>query len=84
MHVHFNADLMKKVGFGCGMIDLKEEQDRVLRKLHETTMSNKLRLGSNFPRAALCSRNNEVRMWMIKSKTAVVILACKLQIGNVR
>ena len=84
MNIHFNAYLTKKVFFGCGIIELKDQQDRVLRKLHEITISNKLRLGSNFPRAALCSRNNEVGIWMIKSKTAVEILACKLQIGNVR
>ena len=44
---------MKKVFFGCGTIELKDQKDRVLRKMYETKIAKKLRLGSNFTRAAL-------------------------------
>ena len=54
----------------------------MLRKLHEK-IAKKLRLGSNFPRAALCSRKNAVGIGMIKPKTAIAMLVCKLHIGNV-
>ena len=84
MHMHFNAYLMKKVFFGCGIIELKDQQDRVLRKMHETTIANKLRLGNNFLRAALCSRKNAIGIGMIKMKTVMTMLVCKLHMGNVR
>jgi len=55
----------------------------VLRKIYETKIAKKLRLGSNFTRAALCSINNAVVIGMIKPKTEVAMLACKLHIGNI-
>ena len=65
--------------FGCGTIELKD-----LRKLHEKTKAKKLRLGSKFLRAALCSRKNEVGIGLIKPKTEVATQVCKLHVGNVR
>ena len=47
-------------------------------------MSKKLRLGSNFPRAALNSRKNEVRIELIEPKTAISIISCKLDVDNIR
>ena len=44
---------------GCVITELKDQQDRVFRKLHETTIDKNLRLGSKFPRAALRSRKME-------------------------
>ena len=52
-HLHFNTRLMKKMFVGRGTIELKYQQNRVLRKLHETIIAKKLRLGRNFLRAVL-------------------------------
>ena len=70
--------------FGCGVIDLKDHQPEEFRKLHETTIAKKLRLGSNFPREALNSRKNAVGLGLIKPKKVAATLAWKLYIGNVR
>ena len=83
MCLYFNASLLKKVFFGCGLINLKDYQDKILRKLYETTIAKKLRLGSNFPRAALCSRKNALWIGLIKPKIEVAMLACKLCTLNV-
>ena len=58
--LHFNACLIKKVFFGRGVINLADRKDKELRKLYETAISKKIRVGSNFPRASLYSRKNAV------------------------
>ena len=70
--------------FGCGVIKIKDHQDKSLRKLHETTIAKKLRLGSKFPRSALHSRNTAVGIGFVKPKTEVSTLEYKLCIGNAR
>jgi len=84
MHLYFNACSLKKVFFGCGVIKITNNQDKELRKLHETTLAKKLRLGSNFLRAAMHSRKSAVGIGLMKPKTVIAILACKLCVGNVR
>ena len=68
MHLCFNACLLKKIFFGCVVIKLKDRQDKELQKLHKTTINKKLILGSNFPRASFCSKNNAVGTCLIKRK----------------
>ena len=68
INVHFNACFLKKMFFGCGVINLKDRQYKELRKLHETKIAKKLRLGSNFPRVALHSRKNAVEIGLINRK----------------
>ena len=68
MHLCFNAYLLKKVCVGCRVIKLLKHQDKDPRKLCETTIVKNLRLGSNFPRAALDSRKNAVDIGLIKPK----------------
>ena len=63
---------------------ISKQQDKELRRLYETTLAKKLRLGSNFPRAAMHSRKSAVGIGLIKPKTVIAILACKLNVGNVR
>ena len=63
---------------------ITNNQDKELRKLYETTLAKKLRLGSNFSRAAMCSRKSAVEIGLVKPKTVIAILACKLYVGNVR
>ena len=63
---------------------ITNNQDKELRKLYETTIAKKLRLGSNFPRAAMHSRKSAVGIGLVKPKTVIAILACKLHVGNVR
>ena len=84
IYFYFNAYLLKKVFFGCRVIKLFKCQHKELRKFCETTIAKNLILGSNFPRAALSSRKNAVRIGWIKPKTAVETLSCKLCIENVR
>ena len=84
MCVHFNACLIKNVVFGCGILELREKQDAILRKKHETKIAKNLRLGSNFPRAAFCSRENSAVIGLIKPKTALAMLERKLYVGNLR
>ena len=84
MYLYFNAYLLKKVFFECRVINLSKEQDKELRRMYETTLAKKLRLGSNFPRTALYSRKNAVEIGLIKPKTVVATLACKLHVGNLR
>ena len=80
----FNVYLLKKVFFGCGVIKLLKRQDKELRKLYKTTIDKKFRLGSNFSIAALYSIKNAVVIGLIKPKTAIATLYCKLCIGNAR
>ena len=80
----FNACLTKKKKFGCVIIELKYQKDRIIRKMHETIIVKKLRLWINFLIAALRSRNNAVGIGLIKLKAAVAMLACKPCIGNLR
>ena len=84
MCMDFNAYLMKKMFFGFGIIELKDQKDRALIKLHETTIAKKLRLESNFPREASCSRKNAVEAGLIKPKTETATLAHEMCIENVR
>ena len=60
MHLYFNAYLLKKVFFGCGVMKITNNQDKELKKSYETTIAKKLRHGSNFPRAAMYSRKSAV------------------------
>ena len=69
---------------GLRIIELKDQQEIVLREIHETTIAKKLRLGSNFSRETLYSRKNILGIALIKPKKEVEMLACKLYIGNVR
>ena len=46
--------------FGCGVIKLEDHKDKALRKFHEKSIAKKLRLGSNFLRAALHSIKNTI------------------------
>ena len=82
--LYFKTRLLKKVFFVCGVIKLIDHQDKALRKLHETNIDKKLRLGCNFPRAKCYWGKNSVGMYSIKQKIVVVILAYKLYIGNTR
>ena len=41
MHLYFNAYLLKKVFFGCGVIKKINNQDKELRKVYETTLAKK-------------------------------------------
>ena len=84
MHFYFNAYFLKKFFFGGGVIKMLKRQNKELRKLYESTIAKKLRLGSNFLRAALHSRKNAVGIGLIEQKKAVSMLSCNLCIGNVR
>ena len=68
MCLYFNMCLLKKFFFGSGVIKLLKRQSKELRKLHESAISKKLRLGSNFPRAALHSRKKSFGIGIIKPK----------------
>ena len=43
-----------------------------------------MELGKKFLRAILCVQQNRLGIGLIKPKTAITILACKLYIGNKR
>ena len=76
--------MIKKFFFWCRVIKLLKRQDKELRKLYKSTIDKKLRLGSNFPIAALYSIKNAVVIGLIKPKKAIATLYCKLCIGNAR
>ena len=67
MHLHFNAYLLKD-SFQMWVITLKDHQDKVLRKLDETTIAKKLRLGINFTREAFNLRKKAIGIGLIKPK----------------
>ena len=52
--------------------------------MHKLIIVKKIRIGLIFPRAVLYSRKNIVGLGLIKLSTAIVILAYKLCIGNLR
>ena len=56
IYLYYNVSLLKKVFFGCRIINLEEEQGNLLRKMYKIVIAKKLGLGSNFPRVVLYSR----------------------------
>ena len=83
MHLYFNTRLLNNSFFGCGVIKIKDHQNKAIRKMHEKNRKN-ITLASNFTGVALNSRKNAVRIGFIKPKTAVAMLACKLYIVNAK
>ena len=84
MCAYFNAFLMKKIIFGYGTIELKDQQYRTLNKTNETMTAKKLRLRNNFPRIAPDSKKNAAGARLINPKIGVAMLVHKLHIEILR
>ena len=52
--------------------------------MHEPIIIKKIRISLTFPRAVLYSKKNVVELGLIKPSIAIVILAYKLYIRNLR
>jgi len=56
----------------------------MLQKKYEGTITQKIRLGTKFPRAILYLRRNAIGLGLIRPKTSIAMQACKLYLGNFR
>ena len=82
--IYYNAYMIKSVCFGCGIIELSEEQEIELKKIYEEPLLIKLGLSRRFPRAVLHSRKSALGIGIMTPRTIIDILKAKLHVGNVR
>jgi len=83
-HIFYNAYLIKKVYFGCGIMTLELSQEMILRKIYEPVILRKLQLSEKFPRNVLYMRNGALGIGLLKPKTIVDSLSLKLYVGHQR
>ena len=82
--VYYNVYMIKSVFFGCGIVELNEQQERELRRIYEEPLLLKLGLSRKFPRDVLYSRKSALGVGIMKPSTIIDILKAKLYLGNVR
>jgi len=56
---------MKSIYFGCGIIELLDPQEKVLKKIYKETIPVKLNLGRKFSRAILYVRKSAMGVGLI-------------------
>jgi len=84
IYLYFNTYLIKSIFFRYKIVKLENKQLKDIEKTHEVVIAKKLNLGNTFSRAILYSRRNVVGIGLIKVETVIVMLVCKLCIGNLR
>ena len=82
--MYYNMYLIKKVYFGCGVISITSQQERILKKIYEPIILKKLGLSENFPRAVLYSRKTALGVGLIAPRTIIDELSMKLYLGHRR
>ena len=82
--VYYNVYMIKSVFFGCGIIELNEQQERELRRIYKEPLLLKLGLSRKFPRDVLYSRKSALGVGIMKPSTIIDILKAKLYLGNAR
>ena len=83
-HLYYNAYLIKKVYFGCGVMTLDKNQEVILQKIYEPVILRKLKLSEKFPRKVLYMRNSALGIGLLKPRTIVDLLSLKLYLGHHR
>ena len=83
-YLAFNACIMKSVYFRCGIIELHEKEEEILKKEYEETILVKLELSKKFPRSILYMRKLALVIGLIRLSTAIQLQVIKLYIGNKR
>jgi len=76
--------MTKSVFFGCGIVELNEQQEKELQRIYEEPLLVKLGLSRKFPRDVLYSRRSVLGIGIMKPSTIIVLLKAKLYLGNVR
>ena len=79
--MYYNMYLIKKVYFGCGVISIMFQLERILKKIYEPIILKKLGLSENFPRAVLYSRKTALGVGLIAPRTIINELSMKLYLG---
>ena len=82
--MYYNMYLIKKVYFGCGVININQRQEEDLKKIYEPVILRKLGLSKNFPRSVLYSRKTALGVGLMAPKTIMDGLALKLYLGHQR
>ena len=75
---------MSKVYFGCGVMELSDTQDKMLRRSYEKPLASKLGLGSDFPRKMLHCKVSSMGVVIVAPKTAISSLSLKLYLSHRR
>lgn len=82
--MNYNMCLIKKDYFGCGMMSLAPQQEKILKKICEPIILKKLGLSQNFPRTVLHSRKSALGVGLLVPRTIVDELSLKLHLGHRR
>jgi len=83
-YMYYNMYLMRKVYFGCGIITLMPNQEKILIKISESILLRKIGLSKKFPTKMLYIRKLALGIGLMKPSTMVAILTLKLYVGYVR
>ena len=83
-YLFYNMYLTTQVYFGCGIVKLLPQQERILMKLSKRVLVKKIGLGENFPREVLYSRKSALGVGLLKPTTVLAILSMKLYVGHMR
>ena len=84
VYVYYNIYLIKAVYFGCGIIQLTPNEEKILKAIYEEPILIKLGYSKKFPRRVLYMRKNVLGIGLLRPKTIMKILALKLYIGYKR
>ena len=83
-HMYYKMYLIKKVYFGCGIVHLSKQQEKVSKQIYKLVLLRKLGLSENFPRSELHSRKTTLGIGLLAPRTIVDVLALKLYFGHKR
>ena len=83
-HVFFNMCLITQAYFGCGVIHLNPNQEKILMKISEGTLLRKVDLSEKFPRKVLCAIKSQLGVGILKPNAILTILSLKLCLGHRR
>ena len=83
-YIYFSMYIIRSMFFGTGIVEIIDKQNNELRKLYETLIARKLRLGAKFLRRILYTRRNTIEIRLVQPKTMIVMSILKQYIGNCR
>ena len=80
----YNMCLIKKVHYGSGMFTINDRQEKILMKIYESALLNKMGLSKKFPRKVLHPRKSALGVGLMAPKTIMSVLALKLHLSHQR
>ena len=83
-YLYYNAYMIKKVYFGCGILSLSEKEEQELKRIYEPTLLRKMRLSEKFPRNILYARKTALGVGLLSPRTIIDTLSLKLYLGHQR